>query len=374
MKEDSGSPLRVLHVVATDQRRGGELLAADLVGALVEAGVDQRVAVLRRGDRGGLRFRAPSVLLRSGGRRLPGLRVDAATLRALARYVRVEAVDVIEAHGSESFKYAALAGLSVPIVYVRIGRAWVQGGARGLVHGLLMRRAARVVAVAEDLRRESVETFGYPRERAVTIPMAVDPRNLEPLRGRKVIHRELGVPPRAPVILSLAALTWEKDPLGHLAVVARVLEEIPSAVYLLAGHGPLRAELEGAVRLRGLDGSVRLLGPRTDVGDLLAASDVLLLGSRSEGMPRVLIEAGMAGVPAAAYRVSGVPEVVAHGETGLLAAPGDADGLAGAVVALLTDEGFRGRAGAAARERYLARFDVRHLAGRHRAVFEELAG
>jgi glycosyltransferase involved in cell wall biosynthesis len=72
--------------------------------------------------------------------------------------------------------------------------------------------------------------------------------------------------------------------------------------------------------------------------------------------------------------VSGVPEVVAHGETGLLAAPGDVDGLAGAVVSLLTDDAFRERAGRAARERYLAQFDVRDLAGKHRAVFEELAG
>jgi glycosyltransferase involved in cell wall biosynthesis len=370
----SGTSLRVLHVVATNQRRGGELLAADLVGALAEAGVDQRVAVLRRADRAELRFGAPAALLRSGGSRIPGLRVDATTLRALAGYVRVEPVDVIEAHGSESFKYAALAGLAAPLVYVRIGRAWVRGGARVLAHGLLMRRAARVVALAEDLRRETVETFRYPPGRAVTIPMAVDPRNLKPVRGRKATRRELRISPRAPVILSLAALTWEKDPLGQLAVVARVLEEIPGAVYLLAGEGPMRAELEGAVRLRGLEGSVRLLGSRTDVGDLLAASDVLLLGSRSEGMPRVLIEAGMVGVPAAAYRVSGVPEVVAHGETGLLAAPGDVDGLAGAVVSLLTDDAFRERAGRAARERYLAQFDVRDLAGKHRAVFEELAG
>jgi glycosyltransferase involved in cell wall biosynthesis len=368
----SGTPLRVLHVVATNQRRGGELLAADLVGALSEAGLDQRVVVLRRGDRGELRFQAPAVLLRSGGRRVPGLRVDATTLRALATYVGFEPVDVIEAHGSESFKYAALAGLAAPIVYVRIGRAWVHGGARRLGHGFLMRRAARVVAVAEDLRRESVETFGYPPDRAVTIPMAVDPRNLEPVRGRRATRRELGISSRAPVILSLGALTWEKDPLGQLAVVARILEEVPGAVYLLAGEGPLRADLERA--MRGLEGSVRLLGSRTDVGDLLAASDVLLLGSRSEGMPRVLIEAGMVGVPAAAYRVSGVPEVVADRETGLLAAPGDADGLAGAVVSLLTDHAFRERAGRAARERYLARFDVRDLAAKHRAVFEELAG
>ena len=80
-----------------------------------------------------------------------------------------------------------------------------------------------------------------------------------------------------------------------------------------------------------------LLGARDDVPDLLAASDVLLLASRTEGMPACVIEAGIAGVPVAGYALSGVPEAVVSGETGLLVPPGDRDALVEAVDTLIGD-------------------------------------
>jgi glycosyltransferase involved in cell wall biosynthesis len=92
-----------------------------------------------------------------------------------------------------------------------------------------------------------------------------------------------------------------------------------------------------------------------------------------EGMPAALIEAGMAGLPAAGFAVAGAPEVIEDGRTGLLASSGDEEGLAGRVLELLEDDGRRRAMGTAARERCLARFEIRPIAGRYLALYDEVA-
>jgi glycosyltransferase involved in cell wall biosynthesis len=363
--------MRILHVVATDQRRGGEILAADVVGALADEGLGQRVAILRRTDGPRVSFAAAAVHLPQG-RVVPGVRTDVAAVRGLRRVVREWDPDVVHGWGGEPFRYAAFSSRGRPVVYTRIGLAAPQAtrGPRRLGHARLMRRASRIVAVAEVVRRETVDVFGVPGERLEVIPSVRDPRAVEPTRSRGEVRRSLGVAADVPVVLSLGSLSEEKDPLAHLEVLRRVRELVPDAVHLVAGDGPLRPAVEEAAR--GIEPSMRILGSVAETGDLLAAADVMLLASRSEGMPQALIEAGMAGLASAAYAVAGVPEVVVDGETGLLVPPGDVDALAGAVVKLLSDEDARRAMGRLARERCLATFDVRLVAPRYAALYRDL--
>jgi glycosyltransferase involved in cell wall biosynthesis len=368
--------MRVLHVVATGQRRGAEIFTADLVGALDDAGVDQRVAVLRAGGGLAIRYRAPTTPLGGAARGMPGMRMGLSGLRALRRLIRQWDPDVVQAHGGEALKHAILAaGARVPVVYRRIGstpRSIARGPRRG-AYRLLMRRAARVVAVAEAVREETIEVFRLPPAQVVTIPNGVDARRLAATRGRAAARQALGIPADAEVVLSLGALTWEKDPLVHVEVAGRVLAERPGAWHLMVGDGPLRGDVQAAIGQNGTSGRVRLLGARGDVGDLLAASDVLLFASCSEGMPATVIEAGIAGVPVAGYAVAGVSEVVESGTTGLLAPSGDVQRLRGHVMDLLADAGRRGAMGAAARERCLARFDIAAVAPRYLEVYRAVA-
>jgi glycosyltransferase involved in cell wall biosynthesis len=225
--------------------------------------------------------------------------------------------------------------------------------------------------VAEALRTETIETFGVPPHRVVTIPNAVDLERLVPARPRREVRDALGIPAEAGVMISIGALTWEKDPQAHLEVSSLVRQQRPDVVHLFVGDGPLRPALESSIRDVG--DAVRLLGTRGDVADLLAAADVLLLASRVEGLPGCVIEAGLAGRPTAAYSVAGVPEVVEDGRSGLLALPGDVRSLAGAVVRLLADDALRDSVGSAARARCRSRFDIRVVAPRYRRLYEELA-
>jgi glycosyltransferase involved in cell wall biosynthesis len=368
--------MRVLHVVASGQRRGAEIFTADLVGALNEAGVDQRVAVLR-GDGGlAVAFGTATAVLEGEGRTVPGLRVGTRPVRELRRIIRAWDPDVVQAHGGEALKYAALGpiGFGGRLVYRRIGSTppSIARGPRRIAYGRLMRRAARVVAVAEAVREETIQIFGLPDRHVVTIPNAVDARRLATTQDRGAVRRALGIPADAEVILSLGALTWEKDPLLHIRVAADVLAERPGAWHLIAGDGPMRAQVAEAVTTCGQRDRVRLLGTRGDVGDLLAASDVVLFASCSEGMPATVIEAGIAGVPVAGYAVAGVSEVVESGRTGLLAPPGDPERLLAHVADLLADGRRRLAMGIAARERCLAFFDIRAVAPRYLELYGEL--
>lgn len=365
--------MRVLHVVASDRRRGGEILARGVIGALAREGLDQRVAVLHPSPEPQVAFDAPVNPLHSSGWRVPGIRTDLGILNALRTLAAAWAPDVIQAWGGEPFRYSLVAAGGRPVVYTRIG--WASSiatkGPRRMAHARLLRRAARVIAVADAVRAETVGLFGLPEDRVVMIPSVRDPKALEPARGREAVRRDLGIPTEAPVLLSLGALSPEKDPLAHLEVGRRVRDRLGDAIHVVAGDGSLRSAVEQAARAAG--DSIRVLGPVSEVGDLLAASDALLLASRSEGMPMVLVEAGMAGLPVAAYSVAGVPEVIEDGRTGLLAPAGNVEALAAAAIQLLSDPELRRSLGRAARERCLERYDVGPAAVRYQAVYEEVA-
>ena len=369
--------MRILHVVATGQRRGAEMFAHDLIRELPHHGrFDQAVAILRGPWPPAVSFDAPVIGPASSAFRLPGLRIDTGTLQRLRRALKRFRPDVVHAHGAEAFKYLVLATVfsRVPIVYRRIGSApdEITRGMRRTVHAAFLRRSDRVVAVAEAVRQETIETFGIGRAHIVTIPRGIDPGRLEAERGRAAIRDEVGVGPSAPVIIAVGALSEEKDPLAHLDLCAELVRTWPDLVYLFAGDGPMRADVERAIEQRGLAPYVRLLGVRSDIGDVLAASDVLVLASRTEGMPGCVIEAGMAGLPVVAYGVAGVPEVLLDGVTGYVVRPGDHGCLTERVASLLADPVRRRVMGDAAAERCRATYGIDEIAERYVEVYAEV--
>jgi glycosyltransferase involved in cell wall biosynthesis len=371
--------LRVLHVITSGQRRGGDVFASDLSAALTELGVDQRVVALRPSDPLSMPFAIPFRALRPSGRRLPAVRMDLGSVQSLRGTLRQWRPDVVQAHGGEPYKYSLAASpfQRPPVVYRRIGGAppWLMHGPRRLAHAQLMRQATTIVAVAECIRRESLELFSLNPTKIRTIPNAVAIDRITPVRGRMNMRAELDLDESAVVILSLGSLSWEKDPLTQLDVAERVLRERPEAVHLFVGDGPMRPEIERSILSRELEQRCQVLGSRADVGDILAASDVLLFASRAdgmEGMPATIIEAGIAALPVVGYSIAGVPEVVDHGVTGLLAAHGDVGLLASHLLALVAEPVERHAMGNAARERCRSSFDIRAIAPQYLEVYEQV--
>ena len=260
------------------------------------------------------------------------------------------------AHGSRTLPAGvlALAGRRVPLVYRSIGdpAAWAGGGLRRLRTRLLLSRTAAITALWPAAADAVHDLYGVPRARLRVLPNAVpaercpvpDPDDRAAARGR------LGLPADAPVVAVIGALSAEKRVGDAVDAVAGL-----DGVHLLvAGDGPERAALEARAAARLGDRS-HLVGVLPGPADALAAADVVVSCSRTEGMPGVVIEAGLSGRPVVATDVGGVGQIVVDGDTGLLVRPGDVDGLRTAIGRAFAE---RDRLGAAARDRCLATFEI----------------
>jgi glycosyltransferase involved in cell wall biosynthesis len=284
-------------------------------------------------------------------------------LRALAREARL-----VHANGVRAMCYAGLAGRLVPrpvVWHVRVADR------DPVLDRLLVRLASAVVVNSRAVGRR----FGTPAPRKVRcIYNGVDLARFAPRPPSPALRAALGLPPEAPVVVSVGRFVAFKG-YGHLLdAAAAVQARRPGVRWLLVGDGPLRGELEARCRSLGLASLVTFAGWREDVPDLLALGDLFVLPSLAEHFGRVLIEAMALGKPVVATAAGGVPEVVADGETGLLVPPADPEALAGAVEALLADRERAARLGVAARRRAETAFSQAGHAEAMAALFRELTG
>jgi glycosyltransferase involved in cell wall biosynthesis len=137
--------------------------------------------------------------------------------------------------------------------------------------------------------------------------------------------------------------------------------EFPELELIVLGEGEERAKLEALIKERGLGERVRLLGFVPDAASYLPAFDLFLMISRSEALGYALLEAGAAGLPVVATRVGGMPEIVAHGESGILVPPENPAALARAIRGLLADPALGKRYGAALKEKVATRFSKERM-------------
>jgi glycosyltransferase involved in cell wall biosynthesis len=202
------------------------------------------------------------------------------------------------------------------------------------------------ICVAESERRAGLEARTCDQATTVVIHNGVD-------LARPTASGTGAEPCR---LVTVGRLQAPKDVL----TLVRALAELPQRAYegVIVGDGPDRPALESEIRRLDLEPVVQLAGERTDVPELLAAADVFVLSSRSEGLPLSILEAMAAGLPVVATNVGGVPELVVEGETGFLVPPGDPQALAVALERLLGDSALRRRLGAAGRRRAEERFDL----------------
>jgi glycosyltransferase involved in cell wall biosynthesis len=337
----------VLQVIASTERRGAETFALDLDRALRARGHRVHTVALAPGQTPGLDV--PTL----GPRALAP-----STLRALRAAART--ASIVVAHGSTTLPACgiALVGTRVPFVYRNIGDPtyWTRSPTRRLRVGMLLRRAAAVVAVADDAAATIVERFRVPAARVTTIPTAVSAKGCSPPdpRERRRARAAFGLPDEFAVAAVVGALSVEKD----VSTAIEVAGLVPDLHLLVVGDGPERARLERLAAVQAPN-RVHFTGSLADPGPAYAAADLVLLTSRTEGLPAVLIEAGMRGLPVVARRVGYVAEVVDDDTTGLLVTQSEPS----AFVAPIRDALRRApELGRAARDRCLGRFAMEPVA------------
>jgi glycosyltransferase involved in cell wall biosynthesis len=313
----------------------------------------------------------------------PRVRHDLRAISRLRRLIQAWRPDVVHAHGLRAGALTAIAVAFVrpggydprPALVVTVHNAPPAGGVTGAVYRVLelivARRADSVLCVSPDLE-ERMRASGARRVGRALVPADASPRSAAlsnapvPARDPASISRRvsaetpaararpgdpdpgLSVLPARPVVLAVGRLAAQKGFGTLLEAAARWRDIQPEPLLVIAGEGPLDAELKRqAARLR-LD--ARFPGHRDDVPALLAAAAVFVLPSVWEGQPLVLQEALRAAVPVVATRVGGTPELTGE-DAALLVPPGDACRLAGAVRTVLTDPAVAARLRRAAADR-----------------------
>ncbi|MEJ1160497.1 glycosyltransferase [Prosthecomicrobium sp. N25] len=214
--------------------------------------------------------------------------------------------------------------------------------------------------------RDSYRGAGVPRGRLRVIRNGVEPR--PQARDRAATRHDLAVG-AAPVLLTVARFSEQKGYPDLIDTAEIVLGQRPDARFLWVGDGPTRPACGEILAARGLDASVTLLGARSDVGDLMAAADLLVSASRFEGHPLVVLEAMAAGLPVVATRVPGTAEAVEHGVTGRLAPAAD---LGAAILAALDAPAETAAYARAAQARARRTFSAARMTARALALYRSL--
>ncbi|MGQ0552053.1 MAG: glycosyltransferase [Planctomycetota bacterium] len=290
----------------------------------------------------------------------------------LAERLLADGVGLVHCHNLTALWHggrAARQARRLPVLYTEHDRDFPGSWRQRLLHRWLARRATRTVAVSECLVGQLVRWEGFSRSTSC-LHNGVDDPQARFGGSRSAARRELGWD-EAPWLLAVGSLTEVKNHVGLLQVFERVLAELPDARLAVAGEGRLREFLRASSGQLPT-GSVQWLGERDDVPRLLAACDLFVLPSRSEGLSLSLIEAHGAARVSLAFDVGGNREVLEDGRTGRLFAFGDEAGLAGAAVELLRQGAGRESWEQAARARYLAAFTHERMVARYVELYRGL--
>lgn len=312
--------------------------------------------------------------------RAPAPHRDLLALRGLTRTLRAGRYDLVHTHTSKAGFLGRLAAerAGIPhVVHTSHGNVfdgyfntpltrlfvWMERHAA--------RRTSRIIELtAGGVEAHLAEGIGQ-REQYRIVFSGIDCTPFEDAMNRRAETRaSLGVGEDVTLIGGVGRLAPVKGFTHFVAMARELATTMPDLRFVIAGEG------EEAERLRDEAGTgpqaVQFLGQRTDIPQLMAAFDILVVPSLNEGMGRVILEAGAAGTPVVASHVGGIPDVVDDGETGLLVRPRDVSGLVSAVQTLVHSPERRRLMGATARARVVPHFSLATMVQRIEAIYEEI--
>jgi len=259
-----------------------------------------------------------------------------------------------------------------PHLYKSLGFRWAfrvsEIAAAHFAHAILFQNP-------DDLRSWTMIT-GMPIHKATLVGNGIDFSAITKKVGagaRENIREEFGISDDALVIVNVARFEPQK---GHFFLLNTIKHLIPrvnrKVIVLLVGLGIDQEKIEAEVKRLDLQDTVYFRGHRQDVPDILAASDVSVMASHYEGIPRALMESMALGLPVVATNVPGTRTLIQSGQTGLLVEYGDVPGMSSALAKVLTDPALAGRLGERGRHLVQTRFNEYAVADRVEEVYNHV--
>lgn len=371
----------LFHVITTISRGGAENHLLSLVREQRRRGMSVAVAYLKGDGAWAAEYRRLGAQifplnLRHYGDLQPLMRLRSALARTRPQ--------VIHAHLPPAELYSALARLLLPaamrvplIVTKHNDEPFYRGVGASVLGRWVARRCAAVICISGAVRRfmarDSCLRGGLL---SPIIHYGIDPAPFLENRGSSAaeLRKAWGVGEGDLVLGTVARLVPQKDIPLLLRAFAEFQRTVPQSTWLVVvGAGPLGDELRALARELGIDARVIWTGPRDDIPDILQALDVFALTSAYEGFGLVLLEAMASARPVVGTAVSAIPEVVAHGESGLLVDSRNPSDLAEAFRAVL-DASYRAALGQCGQERVRSYFGLERMVNQTLEVYEVVHG
>ncbi len=384
-------PVRVLRVIGRLNVGGPSLHVVYLTAGLSERGYETTLVAGDLGsDEDSMMFVAddygvPVVPLAGMQREISPVR-DAKAIAKLTRLIRETRPHILHTHtakaGAVGRVAALLAGGARPPIVVHTFHGHVLRGyfdpvrtsGFRLLERLLARTSTKLIAVSPQVRDDLVSLGVAPSDRFQVVRLGIEFADRVDLQDghRAERRRQLGIGPDQFVVGWTGRMVDIKRTEHVLLAFTELRAVGVDARLFLVGDGPERVRLERRAHELGIAEQTHFVGFQRDVAPYYEAIDVLLLPSANEGTPVSAIEALAAGRPVVATRVGGVPDVVRHGEDGLLAEPDSIGALTAALTRFAEDPELRERMGAAGRERVLSRYPLDRLIDETDALYRSL--
>ena len=296
----------------------------------------------------------------------------------LTRLLVRERVTILQTHGARANFYGRIAGrlAGVPVIISTVHNSLKDYEVRPFKRWLYMYLLRltlplvhRIICVSDANRRDLIEECPAVAAKTQTVYNGVDPSAFPSQPDRQTVRKELGTT-HGPVLVTIGRLTDQKGHRYLLQALPRLLETWPQLCCVFVGEGELRDALHHMAIDLGVEQACRFVGVREDIADILAAADLFVLPSLSEGFPFVLLEALAMGRPVVASRVNGVPELIEDHKTGLLVPARDPQALARAIREVLSDPIAASKMGAAGQIMVRERFTVDRMVANTTAIFD----
>lgn len=282
-----------------------------------------------------------------------------AAAKEAAHHLRELNADVLLAHGYKANFVGLLAACMAHIPIIMVSRGWT-GHTRKvrfneMIDRFVLRFADRVVCVSEG--HAALVRRAVPDSQITVICNAIDTSRfarVDPDAGK--LLRSMLPEPVMHIVLAAGRLSPEKGFHELIEAAITVAAHRDDVGFVLVGDGPMRRSLLRQVERAGLRNRFVLAGFRNDVDQLMPHASLFVQASHAEGMPNVILESMAASLPVVATTAGGTGELVVHGETGYLIAPGDTRAMAEYMLSLLGDSVERATMGSAARRRVEEQF------------------
>lgn len=355
----------VLHTERSNGWGGQEIRTVSEARGVVERGhrviivASPGAAILARGAAAGLETRA--LRMRNA--------FDPIAVARLAGIIRRQGVDIVNTHSSiDSWVGAFAAKLAgAKLVRTRHLAAPISRNPLNFVH-----RLPDAIITTGETTRQRLSTYNRLQPYILeSIPTGVDCEDFKPQSRSADLRAGLGLPVEATILTKVAVLRRLKRH-DVLIDAAALLRDRPELFFVLVGDGSQREPIEAMIRSLGLESRFKLVGHLEDIRPVLAASDILVSSSDTEGVPQSAAQAMAMELPVVHTNVGSVGELIEDGVTGLLVPPNDPPALARAIVRFVDDATLARECGARGRQHVVRHHSRERMIERVLSVYERL--